>query len=118
MTFPRGALVLRVVAGAEAREIERADAVYVAGEAVDQRAARAEMLCASRHQFAPQRVARRRAAGDIDLAGLQIVERLEHQAERLRHQRIAGLAVLRGKMSASSTGMARPISRVCSSTGL
>ena len=44
----------------------------------------AQIARASGHELAPQRVAKRPARGDIDLVRAKIVERLQHQSERLR----------------------------------
>jgi hypothetical protein len=81
------ALVLRVTAVGERRKAEPQDTPGVARIAVHDGARCAQLHGARRHQLAPERVARRRAGGDVDLAGLERIERLEHQPERLPRAR-------------------------------
>ena len=48
------------------------------------------MRSAGRHQSTPERIGRGRARCDIHFARPQIVQRLQHQAERLTRQRADG----------------------------
>ena len=80
-------LVLRVGAAAEHGEAQRLDLVGVAHVAVEHRARGLEVDGPRRHQPAPERVAQRRAGRDVDLVLLEIVQRLEEEAERLCRER-------------------------------
>jgi hypothetical protein len=63
-------------------------AARVARVAIDHRTGRTTLDRTHAHQLAPQRVARRSAGADVDLIDGKIVERLHHQAERPRGERI------------------------------
>src|SRR6202035_4525369 len=82
--FAARPLVLRVQSAAEGRKAERLDPGRVPDETIEHRSRGAQVARASGHELAPQRVAKRAARGDIDLVRAKIVERLQHEPERLR----------------------------------
>jgi hypothetical protein len=113
-----GRLVLRVAAVAEGGETHFQDAVGVAAVTIDHRARRTENPGAGAHQLTPQGVGRRGPGADIDLVGLQIIERLEHQPNERAMvppalPRYSGVPTT----SASSTVIARPITTMSSRSG-
>ena len=81
------ALVLRVEAATEDRQVQSLNASGVANVPIENGAGGAKMLGTSRHQFAEQGIVQRRAGRDVDLTGFEVVKRLEHQPERFLRER-------------------------------
>ena len=68
---------------ADIRPDLRFDPRRIPHEAVEHRAGGAQVVSPGRHQFAPQRIAKRAAGGDVNLVRAKVVERLQHQSERV-----------------------------------
>ena len=60
------------------------DPARVAMVAVDDRSGGLELYGSRAHQLTPKGISGRGTSTDVDLSGLQVVERLEHQAEVAR----------------------------------
>src|SRR5438445_13801033 len=75
--------ILRVRTPTEGGKVHVKNGLGIAHIAVQHSSARAQLASTYAQKFAPEGIARRRSRVDIDLIVLQVMQSLEHQAERV-----------------------------------